>query len=48
MFMMPLFALFLFGPALADEVAFTQNAVEVKNRSGHPQGNRVKECVTMG
>jgi hypothetical protein len=36
MFMIPLFALFLFGPALADEVAFTQNAVEVKNRSGHP------------
>ena len=31
---MPLLALFLFGPALADEVAFTQNAVEVKNRSG--------------
>ena len=36
MFMMPLLALFLFGPALADEVAFTQNAVEVKNRTGHP------------
>jgi hypothetical protein len=36
MFMIPLFALFLLGPALADEVAFTQNAVEVKNRSDHP------------
>jgi hypothetical protein len=36
MFMMPLFALFLFGPALADEVAFTQISVEVKNRSDHP------------
>ena len=33
---MPLFALFLFGPALADEVAFTQISVEVKNRSDHP------------
>ena len=33
---MPLFALFLSGPALADEVAFTQNSLEVKNRTGHP------------
>jgi hypothetical protein len=36
MFMIPLFALFLFGPALADEVAFTQISVEVKNRTDHP------------
>lgn len=33
---MPLFALFLFDPALADEVAFTQNSVEVKNRTDSP------------
>ena len=36
MFMIPLFTLFLIGPAMADEVAFTQISVEVKNRSGHP------------
>jgi hypothetical protein len=34
MLMVPLFTLFLIAPAMADEVAFHQIAVEVKNRSG--------------
>jgi hypothetical protein len=34
--MVPLFTLFLMAPAMADEVAFHQIAVEVKNRSGRP------------
>jgi hypothetical protein len=36
MLMGPLFTLFLIAPAMADEVAFHQIAVEVKNRSGRP------------
>jgi hypothetical protein len=36
MFMIPLFTLFLIGAAMADEVAFLQISVEVKNRSGRP------------
>jgi hypothetical protein len=36
MLMVPLFTLFLIAPAMADEVAFHQIAVEVKNRSGRP------------
>ena len=34
--MVPLFTLFLIAPAMADEFAFHQIAVEVKNRSGRP------------
>jgi hypothetical protein len=36
MLMVPLFTLFLIAPAMADEVAFHQISVEVKNRSGRP------------
>jgi hypothetical protein len=36
MLMVPLFTLFLIAPAMADEVAFHQITVEVKNRSGYP------------
>src|SRR4051794_34667475 len=36
MFMIPRLTLFLIGPALADEVAFLQIQMEVKNRSERP------------
>jgi hypothetical protein len=34
--MVPLITLFLIAPAMADEVAFHQITLEVKNRSGRP------------